>query len=131
MQELAKSQSDVNQVTAYIEELKEAFHTARKNLEIRSDEGVSSDELHRFIDYLDGIEQRRFEAEEVLEKLKVIVEKRRAALHQKSVERKAITNLKEKRKQEYVEEAMKAAQNESDEMVLLTGMAGKSQGSDN
>ncbi len=125
MQELAKSQSDVNQVTAYIEELEHEFEAGRKNLEYQAELGITSEELRRYMDYLNGLEQRKSEAQEVLARLRVIVEKRRATLNTRSVERKVITNLKDKRKKEYVEEALKVSQNDSDEMVLLKGMTDK------
>jgi len=125
MQELAKSQSDVNQVTAYIEELEHEFEAGRKNLEYQSELGITSEELRRYIDYLNGLEQRKDEALDVLDRLRVIVEKRRATLHTRSVERKVITNLKDKRKREYVEESLKSAQKDSDEMVLLKGLMDK------
>jgi len=125
MQELAKAQSDVNQVTAYIEEIEEEFSKARNNLEIESEKGITSEELGMYIDYLNGLEQKKYEAREVLSRLMVIVEKRRAALHTKSIEKKIIMNLKDKRRSEYVSEALKSAQSDSDEMVLLSGVFGK------
>lgn len=125
MQELAKAQSDVNQVTAYIEEIEEEFSKARNNLEIESEKGITSEELGMYIDYLNGLEQKKYEAKEVLVRLMVIVEKRRSALQTKSIEKKIIMNLKDKRRTEYVNEALKSAQSDSDEMVLLSGVFGK------
>lgn len=125
MQELAKAQSDVNQVTAYIEEIEEEFNKARNSLEIESEKGITSEELGMYIDYLNGLEQKKYEAKEVLVRLMVIVEKRRSALQTKSIEKKIIMNLKDKRRTEYVNEALKSAQSDSDEMVLLSGVFGK------
>jgi len=125
MQELAKAQSDVNQVTAYIEEIEEEFSKARNNLEIESEKGITSEELGMYIDYLNGLEQKKYEARDVLARLMVIVEKRRDVLQTKSIEKKIIMNLKDKRRNEYVNEALKSAQSDSDEMVLLSGVFGK------
>ncbi|MFA6010285.1 MAG: flagellar export protein FliJ [Desulfobacteraceae bacterium] len=125
MQELAKAQSDVNQVTAYIEEIEEEFRKARNDLEVESEKGITSENLGMYIDYLNGLEQKKFEANEALSRLMVIVEKRRSALQTKSVEKKIIINLKDKRRSEYVNEALKSAQSDSDEMVLLSGVFGK------
>jgi flagellar FliJ protein len=127
MQELAKAQSDVNQVVSYIEELEADFQKGRNDLAVESEKGITSVDLGMYMDYLNGLEQRKNEAKEVLIRLMFIVDKRRDALHTKSVEKKIIQNLKDKRKQEYVEESLKAAQNASDEMVLLSGMVGKAQ----
>lgn len=127
MQELAKAQSDVNQVTSYIGEIEEEFKKARNDLEVESEseKGITSLDLGMYIDYLNGLEQKKFEAKEVLVRLMVIVDKRRAALHTRSVEKKVIMNLKDKRRTEYVNEALKSAQSDSDEMVLLSGVFGK------
>lgn len=125
MQELAKAQSDVNQVTSYIEEIEEEFSKARNNLEIESEKGITSEELGMYIDYLNGLEQKKYEARDVLARLMVIVEKRRDVLQTKSIEKKIIMNLKDKRRNEYVNEALKSAQSDSDEMVLLSGVFGK------
>jgi flagellar export protein FliJ len=119
MQELAKAQSDMNKVMEYIEDLEADFKKAREDLEKESEKGIMSVDLGRYIDYLNGLEQRKHEAKDVLERLKVIVEKRRENLNDRTIEKKVIMNLKDKRRKEYVDEALKSAQSESDEMVLL------------
>ncbi len=130
MQELAKSQSDVNQVTEYIEELEAEFRKARNDLELESEKGITSEQLGRYIDYLNGLEQRTFEAKTVLETLMAILEKKRVALNTRSIERKIIQNLKDKRRKEYVDETLKQQQSDSDEMVLLSGAFVKKSDSD-
>jgi flagellar FliJ protein len=125
MQELAKAQSDVNQVTSYMEEIEQEPSKARNDLEIESEKGITSEELGMYIDYLNGLEQKKYEAKEALSRLMVIVEKRRSTLQTKSIEKKIIMNLKDKRRSEYVNESLKSAQSDSDEMVLLSGVFGK------
>ena len=125
MQDLAKAQADVNQVMTLIDELNEEFSKTRDELQAESEKGISSVSMGMYLDYLNGLEQRIYEARDALARLRIIADRRRAILHEKSVEKKIITNLKDKRKKDYVDEALKAAQNESDEMVLLSGVFGK------
>ena len=125
MQELAKAQADVNHVADLIKELETSMVAVRDELEEKSVQGITALDMGMYLDYLQGIEQRIFEANMVLERLIVIMAQKREALAVKSVEKKIISNLKDKRKKEYIDSALKLAQKESDEMVLLTGLSGK------
>jgi flagellar FliJ protein len=124
MQELAKAQLDVNHVTQLIGELEASLAEARNELQQKYDSGVSAIDVAMYLDYFQGLEQRIIEAKMVLERLIVIAERKRDVLAVKSVEKKIISNLKDKRRKEYIEEALKLAQKESDEMVLLKDISG-------
>lgn len=120
-QELAEVLAEINRVNEYIEELRTAAEEARETLQARSETGISASELNRYMDFLAGVEQRVHEAREYLFKLNQLEDKKRRVLAVKSVEKKAIVNLKDRRKKEYVDEMEKFLQQQSDEMVLLTG----------
>jgi flagellar export protein FliJ len=121
MQDLAKAQSDVNLVTERIRELESHLAESRDELQSKWETGILASDMMRYMDYLQGLEQRIFEANMILERLVVIVSKKREILAVKSVEKKIISNLKDKRRAEYIDGALKLAQKDSDEMVLLTG----------
>ena len=120
-QELAEVIAEINRVDGYLDELKEYEERARSDFEARSEEGISAGEITMFMDYLSGVEQRKLEARNYRKRLTQLEDKKRVALARKSVEKKVIVNLKERRKKEYVEETEKLLQQQSDEMVLLAG----------
>ncbi|GAB6096685.1 hypothetical protein JCM14469_29380 [Desulfatiferula olefinivorans] len=123
-QELAKVQAEINAVTALIEEFEQSRDSARSELEIRSEAGITALDMGRYMDYLAGLEQNLIEARSYLVQLTRLAEKKRGVLTVKSVERKIIANLKERRKADYVEEAGKTFQKQADEMVLVSRLSG-------
>lgn len=120
-QELAEVIAEMNRVKEYLDELREADALARDELQARSEEGITAKEMNMYMDYLAGIEQNAIGAKDYLHRLSRLEDKKRFVLAKKSVEKKAIVNLKDKRKREYVEEMEKHLQGQSDEMVLLSG----------
>lgn len=130
-QELAKVQAEINAINALIEEFEHSRDKTREDLGIRSEAGITALDMGRYMDYLAGLEQNLIEARSYLSQLTRLAEKKRGVLTVKSVERKIITNLKEKRKADYVDEAGKAFQKQADEMVLVSRLFGaKNDGAD-
>lgn len=127
-QELAEVIAEINHVNAFIEEIREASVMARDELQERSEKGISANEMNMYMDYLAGMEQQTLEAKDYLQKLHKLEDKKRFMLAKKSVEKKVIVNLKDRRKKEYVSEMEKLLQQQSDEMVLLSGPFTKDKG---
>lgn len=119
-QDLAKVQVEINRVNDLIAELQTCRETARDELQARSETGISALDMGMYMDYLTGLEQKTIEAQAYLIHLNQLAVKKRSILATKSVDKKIILNLKEKRKKEYVDEAEKFLQKQSDEMVLLS-----------
>jgi flagellar export protein FliJ len=123
-QELAKVQAEINAITALIEEFELSRDNTREELDARSEAGITALDMGRYMDYLAGLEQNLNEARAYRSQLLRLAEKKRGVLTVKSVERKIITNLKERRKADYVDEAGKAFQKQADEMVLVSRLFG-------
>lgn len=121
-QDLARVLSEINRIQDMIGILDSEHVKIRNELEVRSETGISALDMAMYMDYLAGIEQKTMELKVHLEQLGRIADQKRNILAQKSMEKKAISNLKEKRKKEYVKEAEAFLQQQSDEMVLLSGL---------
>ncbi|MBU1170064.1 MAG: flagellar export protein FliJ [Proteobacteria bacterium] len=120
-QDLAKVLGEINAVNDFIAECQSLRETTLEELQIRSETGISALDMSRYMDYMAGLEQKTMEAQNHLQHLTQLANRKRTILAEKSVGKKAILNLKEKRKKEYVDEVEKFLQKQSDEMVLISG----------
>jgi flagellar export protein FliJ len=123
-QDLAQVLSEINRVNEWIGILESEHDKVRDELQARSESGITALDMSMYMDYLAGIEQKSMDLKGHLETLNQRSDEKRRVLAQKSVEKKAIVNLKEKRKAEYVKETEAFLQQQSDEMVLLAGLYG-------
>lgn len=119
-EEVAKIQVEINHCNQSIIECENAHRTSAQEFEDKMVAGISAEDHGAYSAYLKGLELRIASEEELLEKLKIILVKKQEELTKKSVSRKVIEKLKDKKKTEYYDELDKQAVKEADEMVLIS-----------
>ena len=119
-EEVAKVQVAINHCNQSILECENAHRISALEFENKMVEGISAEDHGTYSVYLEGLELKIASEEELLEKLKVIFIKKQEELTKKSVSKKVIEKLKDKKKAEYYDELDKQAVKDSDEMVLIS-----------
>lgn len=117
--ETALAYKDVRTSEKIIEELKERHIQAAIMLDKIILKGIKAQELQLYTEYLDMMDYSIVEEEQRKKKLQKILDKKIAELTQKSVDKKVIERLKEKKMTEYMEEFRKFEQETIDEVVSL------------
>ncbi len=102
------------------EKLNDLNHNYEKYKGISPNEDVVFQKLKRY--YVLGLQEGIKQTEKELIKQNMIVEKRRAELKQKQIERKTVEILKDKKYDEYIKEENRVEQNTIDEIALYAYM---------
>jgi len=119
-EEVAKIQVEINHCNQSILECENAHRLSALEFENKMVEGITAEDHGAYSAYLNGLELRIASEEELLEKLKIILVRKQEELTKKSVSKKVIEKLKDKKKTEYYDELDKLAVKEADEMVLIS-----------
>ena len=118
-QEMAKAVSDVNACRHQIQTLRGDRESAVLKLDSLVEKGVNAREfnLHRgFISTVDRM-IRDEQAKKV--RLEKVVEKKRSMLKKRTIDKKALERLREKRAEEHTREMLREEQKELDDMSSL------------
>ena len=119
-EEVAKVQVEINRCTESIKELENRFRLTSIDVEEKMADGISAQKHVIYSDYLKSLKMKVADENTLLEQLKVILKNKQEELTKKSVSRKILENLKEKKKQEYYDDIDKQTMKEADEMVLIS-----------
>ncbi|HKK90849.1 MAG TPA: flagellar export protein FliJ [Desulfobacteraceae bacterium] len=118
-QETAEAYRDVREAENEIVRLNEAFSRTAGEIDRAAAKGISARAFKQFNDYLDGVADDIQEAAERKQQLAAVLADKQKYLRERSVARKAIERLKEKQKQEYMDEFLKEEQKMLDEISSL------------
>lgn len=119
-EEVAKVQVEINKCVQTIRECEDGHRLNALKFEKRMLEGISAEDHSAYSDYLRGLEIKIASEKELNEALKAVLRKKQEELAKKSVSRKVIEQLKEKRKAEYYDYLDKQDMKDADEMVLIS-----------
>lgn len=118
-QEYVKAQMDVNAAKEMIVLMEQEYEITADNIEQQTSKGISAMLFRQYNDYLDSLENDIVLKRKEHEQLKKVVAVKHQALTKKSVEKKVIERLKEKKKSEYVEEFQVEEQKRADDISSL------------
>ncbi|MFO7748846.1 MAG: flagellar export protein FliJ [Desulfobacteraceae bacterium] len=118
-QETAEAYRDVRQAENEIARLNETFSRTAREIDRAAAKGISAWDFKQFNDYLDGVASDIEEVEKRKRQLAAVLAGKQKLLRERSVARKAIDRLKEKQKQQYMEEFLKEEQKMIDEISSL------------
>lgn len=118
-QEYVKAQMDVNSAKEMIVLMEQEYEITADNIEQQTSKGISAMLFRQYNDYLDSLENDIVLKRKEHEQLKKVVAVKHQALTKKSVEKKVIERLKEKKKSEYVEEFQVEEQKRADDISSL------------
>ncbi len=119
-EEVAKVQVEINKCLESIRDCESMHHLGALEFEQKMIEGISSGDHSAYSSYLKGLELKIVSENELLEKLKIVLKRKQEELTKKSISKKVIEKLKEKRKTEYYDYIDKQSMKEADEMVLIS-----------
>ncbi len=116
---VAKARTDVLNCEQEIERCKTEQATAHSRLDAGLASGVAAQQFQYFCNYFSGLERVTDLENERLNGFLDVLSKQQKELTQKSVARKVIGNLKERRKEEYYSQMLENEQKEMDDTVIL------------
>ncbi len=119
-EEVAKVQVEINKCLQSIRDCESMHLQNALEFEKKMIQGIYSEDHRAYSSYLRGLELRIISETELLEKLKIVLKIKQEELNKKSVSKKVIEKLKEKRKTEYYDYIDKQFMKEADEMVLIS-----------
>jgi flagellar FliJ protein len=117
--ETAMAYKDVKKSQKAIEELKERYIRTAEELDNKVFKGIKADQLQLYNKYLDMVDYSIVEEKQRRKEFKRKLDEKIAELTKKSVDKKVIERLKEKKEIEYMEEFRKFEQETIDEVVSI------------
>lgn len=118
-QEYVEAHMGVKAVEEQIAQMEQHYLDHAEMVEQKTLEGISSLLFRNYNEYLDSIEKDIVLKRKEHEQLQRVLAVKQQALTKKSVERKVIERLKEKKRGEYVEEFQAEEQKRSDDISSL------------
>ncbi len=118
-QELAKAYQNVRDVEILINSLEELYSRKAAELDNEAVNGIRAQYFKQCIDYLGSLENEIKSEKIKLANLRKVLAEKQAKLTRKSVEKKVIERLRQKKENDYMNEFRKEEQKESDEMASL------------
>lgn len=117
--EVAGIRSQVLECETLLDRCQKEQDETRKDLDQETTAGIAADRYFLYADYLAGIESLK-EAENVRrEALLQSLEEKQRELAKKSVGKKILENVKERRKDEYYKDLMRRLYKETDDTIIL------------
>jgi flagellar FliJ protein len=120
--EVAAAHNDVLASQNRILEMEQAARSTGDTRDAILSSGMDSMQLQWFNNYLNGLSSLRVSEEAQHETLKQTLIRKQQELTEKAAARKAVENLKERRKEAYYREALRLEQQGIDELVILRGL---------
>lgn len=123
-QAVSEAHADVlaceNRITGFTDKRQK---TSRE-LEEKMAQGLSAEQYHIYSDYLSGLTVTLRQEEKRLKALTAELARKQAVLSRKSVEKKVLENLKERRKAEYYDQMAKRDQKETEDITIIRKVRG-------
>ena len=118
-QEMAKAVAEVNACEMEIQRLVHERLNAALRLEERVAKGIRSGEFKRYQEFLVIMDQIIVQERIRKQRLEKIMEEKRSMLTQRTIEKKAMERLREKRAEEYTRDMLREEQKMLDEVASL------------
>ena len=118
-QKTAEALRNVKASREMIDHLKKKYSECRDNLEDVTSQGISAERFRHYQNYLDSVESGIEEESDRKNYLDKLLGEKIAELKSRSVDKKVIEQLKERKVNEYMEELRKFEQNTLDEIGSL------------
>jgi len=118
-QEMAKALARVNACETQIQTLVKDRRDAATTLEKRVEKGMGSDEFKQYHGFMDVMDQMLVAEKKTKARLEKELAEKRSMLKNRTIEKRAMERLREKRADEYTRQMLKEEQKALDEMVSL------------
>lgn len=118
-QEMAKAVTRVNACEERIQSLVKERQEVALTLEKRVADGISSGEFKRYHGFMAAMDQAVSEQRHVKARLEKELEEKRSILTRRTIDKRAMERLREKRTDEYFREMLKEEQKVLDEVASL------------
>lgn len=118
-QELAEAYKNLADCEERIKQIENDKADAMIRMDNEMAKGISSDQYRLHTSFLDSLDALILSEEDRRIRLMKVVREKQQALAKKSVEKKAIENLKQKKRAEYLEEMASTQQKMADEIVMI------------
>lgn len=126
-QEMLKAFIKVAESEKRVEALKNILLNLSERLDKETGQGISAASFKQFSDYLDSLEDDIQSEIKNLNNLKKTADEKQKILTEKSIERKIIERLKNRKKDDYREEMLVEEQNTADEVSSLKTARGQNE----
>jgi len=117
-QELAEALKNLSDCEEEIKKLENDKTQAMITMDNEMAKGITSDQYRLHTSFLDSLDAMILSEEDRRIKLMKVVREKQQILAKRSVDKKAIENLKQKKKTEYLEEMALSEQKMSDEIIM-------------
>jgi len=117
--ETAKASSAVSECGHAIDMLNVDYHQHALELEKRMSSGVDAEHYLVYRSYLNGMEAAIDGEKKRYKHLKNTLLKKQAVLKERSVAKKVLSNLKDRKKKRYYEDMLKSDQKETDDAIIV------------
>ena len=117
--ETAKASSAVSECGHTIDMLNVDYHRHASELEKKMSSGVDAEHYLVYRSYLNGMEAAIDGQKKRYEQLQCALLKQQAVLKERSIAKKVLSNLKDRKKKRYYENMLKADQKETDDVIIV------------
>jgi flagellar protein FliJ len=117
--EVAKASAEVSACSHNIDMLKINYHQNALELEQKMSSGINAENFIVYRSYLNGMENIIDDEIKRHKQLTNILLKKKEMLKEKSIAKKALSNLKTRKKRKYYEDLLKAEQKETDDTIIV------------
>lgn len=117
-QELAEALKNLAECEEKIKSLENDKKDAMLTMDSEMAKGITSDQYRLHTSYIDSLDAMIFSEEDRRIRLAKVVREKQQVLAKRSVEKKAIENLKQKKRAEYIEEMLAIQQKMSDDIIM-------------
>lgn len=117
--EAAKASSEVSACSHTIDTLKISYHQNALELEQKMSSGMNAENYLIYRSYFNGMEIIIDEEQKRHTQLTKILLEKQKILKNKSIAKKALSNLKTRKKRKYYEDLLKAEQKETDDTIII------------
>lgn len=117
-QELAEAYKNLYDCEEQIKKIEENKAEALVRMDREMEKGISSDQYRLHTSFIDSLDAMILSEEDRRIRLMKVVREKQQVLAKKSVEKKAIENLKQKKRAEYLEEMAATQQKMSDDIIM-------------
>jgi len=118
-QELAEALKNLSDCEEQIKKLENDKINAMIEMDREMAKGISSDQYRLHTSFIDSLDAMILSEEDRRIRLMKVVREKQQALAKRSVDKKAIENLKQKKKTEYLEEMTSSQQKIADEIIMV------------
>ena len=117
--DLAEAYTKLHECEERIRQIEDDKANAMIEMDREMSRGITSDQYRLHTSFLDSLDYMALRAEDMRLKQSKNVTEKQQILAKKSAEKKAIENLKQKKRTEYIEEMMASQQKTADEIIMV------------